>query len=196
MTGSTAVSCLCGNLLQSSVPKYTFGRTSCQNCTYYYSHSLAVTSICLVRQVIEQITCINCNGCVSCFLKQCSYPLLSLISQGHTIDKNIIKTITVITEPMEITAIEKELQLNIVFFITLSSQEVARKPNKVLLSKGAVKWMPHSLSGHAEMSGYLQCKQRRKELKLLRTFKVKPHICLAWDHSEPLDNSCSYLLCC
>lgn len=36
-------------------------------------------------------------------------------------------------------ATEKELQLNIVFFITLNGQEVARKPNEVLPSESAVK---------------------------------------------------------
>lgn len=55
---------------------------------------------------------------------------------------------------MEIIVIEKELQLNIVFLITLDSQEGARKPNEVLPSKSPVKWVLQSLSGRAEISSY------------------------------------------
>lgn len=59
-----------------------------------------------------------------------------------------------IKKPMEIIVIEKELQLNIVFLITLDSQEGARKPNEVLPSKSPVKWVLQSLSGRAEISSY------------------------------------------
>lgn len=66
---------------------------------------------------------------------------------------------------MERIAIEKDLQLNIVFFIALNSQEVAKKSNEILPSKSAVKWMPQSLSGRAEISGYLQWQTMRKRIE-------------------------------
>lgn len=66
---------------------------------------------------------------------------------------------------MEIIAKEKKLQLIIVFFITLNSQEVAGKLNKIQPSKSAVKWILHSLSGHAEITGYLQWQTVLKRIK-------------------------------
>lgn len=97
---------------------------------------------------------------------------------------------------MEITAIEKELQLNVVFFITLSSQEVARKPNKVLPSKSAVKWMPQSLPGYAEMSGYLQRQIELKRIEIIENIQgqTPPLPCLGSFRTIGQQLQC--LLCC
>jgi len=51
--------------------------------THYYSHSLAVILTCLMRHLTEQITYIDCNGCVSCFLTrvcQSNVPVLKTLS--------------------------------------------------------------------------------------------------------------------
>lgn len=97
---------------------------------------------------------------------------------------------------MEIKAIEKELQLNIVFFITLSSQEVARKPDKVLPSKSAVRWMPQSFSGHAGMSGYLQLQTALKRIEIIENIQgqTPPLPCLGSFRAIGQQLQC--LLCC
>lgn len=165
------------------------GWISHQNCTVYDGHSLAGILNCPTRHLTETIT--GRNGYVSCFLAHVCWNDVCVLN-------SLLLAITLsrvnhddLRADGKNSQIAGHLELNIVVFITLNSQERVRKPKQGLSFITAMKWM-------------LRCQPMLRTLgmdekdwrQMTGEMWEKPQswniLSLVWHHSEPQDKAAAF----